>query len=89
MGRCRLQDWLDTVLWEREDGTDIMRLKGLVNIGQGMERKVVQAVQEVYDIHNARPGTGSDVNEIVIIGRNLNYTKFMDSLKQCVEPVAS
>ena len=63
-----------------------MRLKGLVSLPSGRERKVIQAVQEVYDIHDARPRASeeSELNEVVLIGRNLNEDFLRTSLLKCL-----
>lgn len=82
----RLRLWLDAILWEKTGGADILRLKGLVNLQSGSGRKVVQAVQEVYDIHDARPQSDGqpELNEIVLIGRNMDEQALTASLLHCL-----
>ena len=63
-----------------------MRLKGVVNVLGSSNQKIIQAVHEVYDIHDAgshRPAD-STPNEIVLIGRKLEEQKLLLSLKGCV-----
>lgn len=82
----RLRHWLDTILWEKEAGADILRLKGVVNVPNTRERKVIQAVHEVYDLHDARPWDGSrpEANQIVLIGRGLDQEQLRLSFKRCL-----
>lgn len=81
----RLRCWLDEILWEKENQRDILRLKGLVKIADCEQWQVVQAVQEVYDIYAVHPREGEHpvLNEVVIIGRNLDENELTTSFKQC------
>lgn len=83
----RLKQWLDDLLWERDKREeDVLRLKGLVNVEGHQGRKVVQAVQEVYDIHDIASSSDfeSPLNEIVLIGRFLNEKTLQASLQTCI-----
>lgn len=88
---CRLKLWLDDLLWERDKRQeDVLRLKGLVNIEGQTGRKVVQAVREVYDIHDiaSSDSRSEPLNEIVLIGRFLNEGPLLESLRTCLNNLA-
>ena len=75
-------------MWDQDLRTeDILRLKGVVNVVGSSNQKIIQAVHEVYDIHDAgshRPAESSP-NEIVLIGRKLEEQKLLLSLRECLD----
>ena len=88
---CRLQSWLDAILWEEDAKTgSILRLKGLVHVAQGRCQKVVQAVREVYDMQDVSRRFEGDhpLNEIVLIGRHLAEEQLLSSLGKCLAQLA-
>src|SRR5690606_23152709 len=67
----RLNKWLSQLL--REKGTDIFRMKGILNIKGSDNRFVFQGVHMLFDGREDRPW-GSDVraSDMVFIGKNLD-----------------
>lgn len=90
LARCRLKDWLDSLLWDKgRPVQDIYRMKGLLKIAGSSKAHVLQAVHELYDVV---PGIAwSDLSahqqhqsKIVLIGRNLDFTTLQAGFKQTV-----
>ena len=65
----------------------MLRMKGIVSVAGSSERKFIQAVQEVYDIQDVPPHRKdeSELNQLVLIGRNLNQQKLFNAFSQCLE----
>ena len=65
----------------------MLRMKGIVSVAGSSERKVIQAVHEVYDIQDVPPHRKgeSELNQLVLIGRNLNRQSLFDAFSQCLE----
>lgn len=86
---CRLRDWLDNVLWEKEaHKQDIYRMKGLLNIAGKDEAHILQAVHELYDIvpgmhWSDLPATNRHQTKVVVIGRNLEYNLLHNGFLAC------
>jgi len=88
---CRLKDWLDTLLWEKDTATqDIYRMKGLIRVLGSPQAHVLQAVHELYDVvpgiaWSELPPHQQDNNRLVIIGRNLETDALREGFKQTIE----
>jgi G3E family GTPase len=79
----KLNAWLGGLLKTR--GTDIFRMKGIVEV-QGEARRVVfQGVHMMFDGRPDRPWQDSDdrTNILVFIGRNLPEQELRDGLRAC------
>ena len=79
----KLNAWLGTLLKSR--GTDIFRMKGIVNV-QGESRRVVfQGVHMMFEGRPDRPWGADDdrTNRIVFIGRNLDEAELREGLRAC------
>ncbi len=82
----KLNAWLGALLKSR--GTDIFRMKGIVNV-QGESRRVV--FQGVHMMFEGRPdrawGEGDDRSNIMVfIGRNLDGEELRAGLRACLQP---
>jgi G3E family GTPase len=80
----KLNAWLGQLLKTR--GSDIFRMKGIVNV-QGETRRVVfQGVHMMFDGRADRPwGDGEDrSNVMVFIGRNLDEAELRQGLRACL-----
>lgn len=85
---CRLQHWLDTLLWEANAAReDVYRMKGIINV-QGSERQhVLQAVHDVHDVVEGPtwpPGANRE-SRVVIIGRKLDEAALLGSFQSCID----
>ena len=80
----KLQDWIGDLL--RNRGTDIFRMKGILNIANMNDRTVFQGVHMLFDVTNDRPWQEGETrkSELVFIGRNLDEMELRESLKACL-----
>ncbi|XP_050235541.1 uncharacterized protein LOC126685670 [Mercurialis annua] len=78
--------WLEEILWDKKDGMDVYRCKGVLRVQNSDELHTLQAVREIYDIVPARKWKESEnlMNKIVFIGHNLNEDVLIDSFRGCV-----
>ncbi len=89
---CRLQRWVEAILWEGEtsDSThraagEVLRMKGLISVADDPRRHVLQAVGQTYEI---TAGTqwpqGSDrTTKIIVIGADLRPDLLQEQLLSC------
>jgi len=80
----KLNDWIGELL--RNQGQDIFRTKGILNIAGSNNRYVFQGVHMLFDVERDRPWkTGeSRKNQLVFIGRNLNETQLKEDFRKCL-----
>jgi len=79
----RLNDWLGKLL--REKGTDIYRMKGVLNIKGSPKRFVFQGVHMLFDGKADRPwGSDPRHNALIFIGRNLDRAELNEGFQQCL-----
>ncbi len=80
----KVHEWLGELL--RTQGTDIFRMKGILNIAGESNRFVFQGVHMLFDSNRDRPwkSTETPKNELVFIGRNLNESALKAGFKQCL-----
>ncbi|MEI9936615.1 MAG: GTP-binding protein [Pseudomonadota bacterium] len=78
----RLNRWVSQLL--REKGSDIFRMKGILNIKGNANRFVFQGVHMLFDGREDRPwGDSSRASDLVFIGKNLDRTALTRGLEQC------
>jgi G3E family GTPase len=79
----RLNKWLGKLL--REQGADIFRMKGILNIAGQEERFVFQGVHMLFDGRADRPwGAMPRVNDLVFIGRKLDREALDAGFRRCL-----
>ncbi|HCF27157.1 MAG TPA: cobalamin biosynthesis protein CobW, partial [Cyanobacteria bacterium UBA11049] len=80
----KLNDWLSYLL--QTQGTDIFRMKGILNIAGEDRRFVFQGVHMLFDATRDRPWKKSETrkNQLVFIGRNLDEAKLKDDFRACL-----
>ena len=79
----RINKWLGTLL--REQGADIFRMKGILDIVGEDRRHVFHGVHMLLDSQPDRPwGDGPRVNQLVFIGRNLSREQLNKSFLGCL-----
>jgi G3E family GTPase len=80
----KLNDWLGELL--RTQGTDIFRMKGILNIAGEERRFVFQGVHMLFDGRPDRPWKPEETrkNELVFIGRNLDETQLKKDFRSCL-----
>ena len=79
----RINKWLGTLL--REQGADIFRMKGILDIVGEDRRHVFHGVHMLLDSLPDRPwGDGPRVNQLVFIGRNLSREQLNKSFLGCL-----
>jgi len=80
-----LNEWVSRLL--REQGTDIFRMKGILNIAGDDHRCVFQGVHMLFDAVRDRPWRQDEVrkNELVFIGRNLDAEQLKHDFLVCVD----
>lgn len=80
----RLNKWISALL--REKGTDIFRMKGILNIEGTANRFVFQGVHMLFDGREDRPWGASEprASDLVFIGRNLDREQLMRGFEQCL-----
>lgn len=80
----KLQTWLAELL--RTQGSDIFRMKGILNLAGEENRFVFQGVHMLFDGKPDRPWKESETpkNELVFIGRNLDEAKLRQDFLSCM-----
>lgn len=80
----KLNQWLDELL--RNQGTDIFRMKGILNMAGEDCRFVFQGVHMLFDGNKDRPWRPNETrkNELVFIGRNLDRMDLAESFRACL-----
>ena len=79
----KLNAWLGTVL--REQGTDIFRMKGILNVEGSDRRFVFQGVHMLFDAVQDKPwGTAARASDLVFIGRNLDRAALTKGFQACL-----
>ena len=80
----KLNDWLSYLL--QTQGTDIFRMKGILNIAGEDRRFVFQGVHMLFDATRDRPWKKSETrkNELVFIGRNLDEAQIKEDFRGCL-----
>ncbi|MFO0356454.1 MAG: CobW family GTP-binding protein [Sphingobacteriaceae bacterium] len=80
----KVNEWISFLLQNR--GTDIYRMKGILNIAGNNERFVFQGVHMLFDAKADRewhPGEKRR-NQIIFIGKNLNREELIAGYKRCI-----
>jgi G3E family GTPase len=80
----RLNKWLGTLL--REQGVDIFRSKGILDVAGADGRYVFQGVHMLVDGRVDRPWGADErrLNRLVFIGRNLDRARLEHSFRRCL-----
>lgn len=80
----KLNQWLGELL--RNQGTDIFRMKGILNIAGEDCRFVFQGVHMLFDGCQDRPWKPNETrkNELVFIGRNLDQIDLAERFRACL-----
>jgi G3E family GTPase len=78
----RLGAWLSGLL--REQGADIFRMKGIIDIAGSDRRYVFQGVHMLFDGREQRPwGDTPRASDLVFIGRNLDREELTRGFERC------
>ena len=80
----KVNDWISFLLQVR--GSDIYRMKGIMNIADNDERFVFQGVHMLFDGKADRKWRSDEKrkNQIIFIGKNLNREEIMNGYKKCI-----
>jgi G3E family GTPase len=80
----KLNAWMSKLLSTK--GTDIIRMKGILNIAGEDDRFVFQGVQMIFDGRPYRPWKANEIrkNELVFISRNLDEAKLKQYFQACI-----
>jgi len=80
----RLNNWVSELL--RNQGADIFRMKGILNIEGENNRFVFQGVHMLFDGRVERPWKPEEPrkNELVFIGRNLDEIELTEGFRACL-----
>jgi G3E family GTPase len=79
----RLNQWVSQLL--REKGTDIFRMKGILNIKGSDNRFVFQGVHMLFDGREDRPwGLQERASDLVFIGKRLDRASLVEGFSRCV-----
>ncbi|MFM6483421.1 MAG: GTP-binding protein, partial [Dolichospermum sp.] len=80
----KLNAWLSELL--RNQGTDIFRMKGILNIENEDNRFVFQGVHMIFEGKVDRPWKANEPrkNELVFIGRNLDEVQLKKDFFACI-----
>lgn len=80
----KLNDWLSDLL--RNQGPNIFRMKGILNIATEDCRFVFQGVHMLFDGRPDRPWRADELrqNELVFIGRNLDEAQLKEAFRACL-----
>ena len=80
----KVNSWIGNLL--RNQGQDIFRMKGILNIEGSAERFVFQGVHMLFDGKRDRPWKPNETpkNELVFIGRNLDEMQLKEDFRACL-----
>jgi G3E family GTPase len=80
----RLNEWMATLL--REKGTDIFRMKGILNVKGSPNRVVFQGVHMLFDAKADRAWKAQEdrTNQLVFIGRHLDRAALTEGFRSCL-----
>lgn len=80
----KLHSWMTELL--RTQGTDIFRMKGILNAEDIKERVVFQGVHMLFDVTLDRPWKEEETrkNELIFIGRNLDEKQLKEDFRRCL-----
>ncbi len=80
----KLQEWLGNLL--QAQGSDIFRLKGIVNVAGEENRFVFQGVHMMLEGTSDRPWKPDEIrkSDLVFIGRNLDAEQLREGFQQCL-----
>lgn len=80
----KINDWLGWLL--REKGTEIFRMKGILNINASENRFVFQGVHMLFDGQPDRAWRADEtrVNKMIFIGRNLDRDDLNSRFRACL-----
>jgi G3E family GTPase len=80
----KLNEWLGELL--SNQGTDIFRMKGIINIAGEDHRFVFQGVHMLFDGRQDRLWKSNEIrkNELVFIGRNLDTAQLKERFQACL-----
>lgn len=80
----KLQEWLGNLL--QAQGSDIFRLKGIVNVAGEENRFVFQGVHMMLEGISDRPWKPEEIrkSDLVFIGRNLDAEQLREGFQQCL-----
>ena len=80
----KLQEWLGNLL--QAQGSDIFRLKGIVNVAGEENRFVFQGVHMMLEGISDRPWKPDEIrkSDLVFIGRNLDAEQLREGFQQCL-----
>ena len=81
---AKLNAWFDELM--HNQGSDIFRMKGILNIAGEDNRYVFQGVHMLFDGRQDRPWETDEPrkNELVFIGRNLEQMNLAESFRACL-----
>jgi G3E family GTPase len=84
LDRQKVTDWITELLATK--GTDIFRMKGILNLQGEENRFVFQGVHMIFDGQADRPWRENETrkNELVFIGRNLDEAKLKQDFAACL-----
>ena len=80
----KINDWLGWLL--REKGTDIFRMKGIINVANSDNRFVFQGVHMLFDGQPDRVWKADEIrcNKMIFIGRNLDREELNSRFRACL-----
>jgi G3E family GTPase len=80
----KINDWLGWLL--REKGTDIFRMKGIINVANSDNRFVFQGVHMLFDGQPDRAWKADEIrcNKMIFIGRNLDREELNSRFRACL-----
>jgi G3E family GTPase len=80
----KLNTWLMTLI--QQQGPDIFRMKGILNLDNADRRFVFQGVHMILEGRPGRPWKPEDsrTNELVFIGRDLNARQLREGFRSCL-----
>jgi G3E family GTPase len=85
----KLDKWLNWLIQSR--GTDIFRMKGILNIKDNDERFIFQGVHMLFDAKADRKWHHDEIrkNQVVFIGKNLDREELMKGFRACIAEKAA
>jgi G3E family GTPase len=85
VNRDKLYDWIEDLLSTK--GSDIFRMKGILNLAGEDNRFVFQGIHMLFDTTQDRPWRENEIrqNQLVFIGQNLDEQQLKQNFLACLD----
>ena len=82
----KITQWLGKLLWDDNSDMEILRMKGVLSIGNESNRFALQGVHDIFDLSrtNIPWGDSERISKVVVIGKKLNEKELESNFNSCL-----